>query len=374
MRRRDFITLMGSAIAARPVGATAQQRKVPIIGLLSPFSRADNEEWHQAFRRGLRELGWDDGANVRFEYRYADGRSERLPELAAELVKLKVDVIVVAVATDALAAAKATKTIPIVMAATGDPVASGLIVSLARPGGNVTGLSQMATDLAAKRLELLKEAAPDVSRVAVLWNPQDMTSTLTWREIQLPARQLGIELRSLEVRRREELEDAFARAVSANVGAITAMPAPVFVESEKRIADFSILNHLPSMFHLPEFVRVGGLLSYGPDRSDLFRRAASYVDKILKGANPSDLPVEQPTKFELLINLKTAKALGLSVPPTLLATADEIIEYGPYCCDALMPELALNRPDAMSAKRSRSGGKRSAPGDRQGVDGASPSR
>jgi putative ABC transport system substrate-binding protein len=325
MERREFVSLLGGA-AAWPFAAHAQSPKVPVIGLLSPFSRADTKQWHQAFRKELRELGWVDGTNVRFEYRYADGRPDRLPELAVELVNLKVDVIVVAVVTDALAAAKATKTIPIVMAATGDPVASGLIASLARPGGNITGLSQMATDLAGKRLELLKEVAPGISRVAVLWNPQDMTSILTWREIQLPARQLGIELLSLEVRGSKELEDAFETAVNAKVGAITAMPAPVFVENEKRVADFAIANHLPSLFHLPEFVRVGGLLSYGPDRSDLFRRAATYVDKILKGANPSDLPVEQPTKFELLINLKTAKVLGLSIPPALLAIADEIIE------------------------------------------------
>jgi len=329
MKRREFITLLGGAAIAWPLPLSAQQSagKVPReIGMLSPFSRSDSEPWHMAFRQGLRELGWVEGENIRIEYRYAEGKSERLPELVTDLINRKVAVIVVAVTPDALAAAKATKTIPIVMASAGDPIATGLIQNLARPGGNITGLSQMSTDLAAKRLELLKEAVPDLSSVAVLWNPRDAISTITWQEIQLPARRINIALHSLEVKDAGEFDSAFTKATGARAGAIYALPAPIFVNNEKRIADFAVKSRLPSLFHLAEFVRLGGLMAYGPDRVDLFRRAATYVDKILKGANPGDLPVEQPTKFELIINLKTAKALSLNVPPSLLARADEVIE------------------------------------------------
>ena len=332
MKRREFITLVGGAAVAwrLPARAGAQGARaagvVPVIGLLSPFSSADTGQWHQAFRQGLRSLGWVEGTNVRLEYRFADGQQERLPGLVAELIALKVDVIVVTVTTDAVPAAKATKTIPIVMASTGDPVGTGLIASLARPGGNVTGLTQVATDLSAKRLELLKEIAPGHSRVAVLWDPLDPVARLSWQEIQAPARQLGMELDSLEVRSGDLFEAAFARAVSANDSAVMLMPAAKGVVHRKQISDLALANRLPSIFFLREFVQSGGLMSYGPDRSDLFRRAAAYVDKILKGASPSDLPVEQPTKFELVINLKTAKALGLVVPPTLITRADELIE------------------------------------------------
>jgi len=332
MRRREFITLLGGAAVAwrLPSRAGAQGARaaglVPVIGLLSPFSSADTEQWHQAFRQGLRSLGWVEGTNVRLEYRFADGQQERLPGLVAELIALKVDVIVVTVTTDAIPAAKATKTIPIVMASTGDPVGTGLISSLARPGGNVTGLTQVATDLAAKRLELLKEIAPGHSRVAVLWDPQDPVAQLSWQEIQLPARQLGMELHSLEVRSGDLFDAAFARAIKADDSAVMVMPAAEVVVHRKQISDLALANRLPSIFFLPEFVQSGGLMSYGPDRSDLFRRAAAYVDKILKGASPSDLPVEQPTKFQLVINLKTARALGLVVPPTLITRADEVIE------------------------------------------------
>jgi putative tryptophan/tyrosine transport system substrate-binding protein len=326
MRRREFLGVLGGVAAAWPLAARAQQPAMPVIGLLSPFSRSDTEPWHQAFRQGLRELGWIEGENISIEYRYAEGRAERLPELVADLISHKVAAIVVAVTPDALAATKATKTIPIVMASAGDPVATGLVQNLARPGGNITGLSQMSTDLAAKRLELLKQVASDLSRVAVLWNPRDAISTLTWQEIQLPARRLDIELHSLEVQDNGEFDNAFATAIGAKVGAIYVLPAPIFVDNEKRIAEFAAKNHLPSVFHLPEYVRLGGLMAYGPDRVDLFRRAATYVDKILKGANPGDLPIEQPTKFELVINLKTAKALGLTVPPSVLMRADEVIE------------------------------------------------
>ena len=332
MRRRELILGLSPLVALRlfapgaAQGARAAGNAPAVIGLLAPFTRADTELWHRAFRQGLHDLGWVEGRNVRFEYRYADGQVDRLPELVAELINLKVDVIVTSVTPDALAAAKATKTIPIVMAATGDPVATGLIASLARPGGNVTGLTQIQTDLSAKRLQLLKEIAPGISRIAALWNSQDAISVLAWQEIQRAARQLAVELHSLEVRSSDELTAAFASVADAHDDALMVLPSPIFVVNEQRIADFAAKHRLPSMFHLREFVQAGGLLAYGPDRADLFRRAATYVDKILKGANPSDLPVEQATKFQLFINLKTAQALGLTVPPLLLATADEVIE------------------------------------------------
>lgn len=326
MRRRTFIALM-SAIAVNGPAVDAQAGTGPaVVGLLSPFTRAETEDWHQAFRRGMRDLGWIEGTNITLEFRYADGYSERLPGLVDELISLKPDALLVAVTPDALAAATATKTIPIVMASPGDPVATGLIASIARPGGNVTGLTQISTDLDGKRLQLLKEIAPNVLRLAVLWNPEDAISALTWRQIHSPAGQLGFELHSLEVRSEADFEAAFAGVVDANAGALMAAPGPVFVVNAKRIADFARERRLPSIFHLPGFVRAGGLLSYGPDRADLFRRAATYVDKILKGANPADLPVEQPTKFQLVINLTIARTLGLAVPPLLLARADEVIE------------------------------------------------
>jgi putative tryptophan/tyrosine transport system substrate-binding protein len=328
MRRRELIAAVAvSSVLSAASSRFAEVRAASaIIGLLSPFSRAETEPWNQAFRDGLRALGWTEGANARLEYRYADGRLERLPDLVAELINLKPDVLVVTVTPDALAAAKATKTIPIVMGSTGDPVGTGLIASLSRPGGNVTGLTQIAPELAGKRLQLLKEVAPSLSRLAVLWSPADAVSTLTWREIQNPAQQLGIALHSLEVRSIDQFEAAFASASKAKVGAITALPAPIFVVNARRIAEFSRANRWPSIFHLPEFVHAGGLLSYGPDRSDLFRRAATYVDKILKGATPADLPVERPTKFQLVVNLKTAEAIGLKLPSGFLFRADEVIE------------------------------------------------
>ena len=327
MRRREFITLVGGAAASWPLAVRAQQAgKIPGIGLLSPFSPADTALWHKAFLRGLRDLGWVDGKNIAIEYRFAEGRNDRLPGIIDELVRLKVDVIVTAVTNDTLAAKNAATGIPIVMAAAGDPVGTGIAASLARPGGNVTGLSQMNPELNGKRLELLKEIAPGISSLAVLLNPEDPISTLGWKEIELPARKLNVEAHALEVRNNAELDKALQQAVKARMNALAIMPNPVFVQNLKRIADFALQNHLPSMFHLREFANVGGLVSYGVDRNDLFQRAASYVDKILKGAKPADLPIEQPTKFELVINLKTAKALGLSVPPTLLSRADEVIE------------------------------------------------
>ena len=300
MRKAIFSILFVVVLLAVAVTVEAQQpTKVPRIGFLSPFSPSATAIWLQAFRLGLRDLGWVEGKNISVEYRYAEGRNDRLPDLAADLVRLKVDIIVTAVTPDALAAKKATRTIPIVMVAAGDPVASGLVESLARPGGNITGLSQMNPELAGKRLELLKEMVPKLSRVAVLWNPQDQTSTLSWNELQPPARSLGVQLHSLEIRSSNDFDKAFEDATRARVGALFIMPAPVIITNLKRIADLAAKSRLPSIFHVSEFADAGGLVAYGPDRADLFRRAATYVDKILKGAKPGDLPIEQPKKFEL---------------------------------------------------------------------------
>ncbi len=307
--------------------AEAQQpAKIPRIGLLSPFTPSATALWHQAFRQGLRDLGWVEGKNISIEYRYAEGKADRLPDLAADLVRLKVDIIVASINTDALAAKNATRAIPIVVASAGDPVALGLVESLAHPGGNITGLSQIAPELAGKRLELLKEIVPKLSRVAVLWNPQGTTSPLSWKEIQLPARELGVQLHSLEVRSSNDFDKAFADATRARAGAVAIMPDPLFAGNLKRIAELAAKSRLPSIHHLREFADAGGLMAYGVDRSDMFRRAATYVDKILKGRKPADLPVEQPTKFELVINLKTAKQIGLTIPPNLLARADKVIK------------------------------------------------
>ena len=325
--RRALLLAAAAWPALAWVGAVRAQAlaKVRRIGLLSPFSPSDTVLWHQAFRQGLRDRGWVEGKNIGIEYRYAEGSNDRLPDLAADLVRLKVDVIVT-VATASLAAKNATSTIPIVMAFGGDPVASGLGESLARPGGNLTGLSQMSVELAGKRLELLKEMVPKLSRMAVLWNPQNPASTLSWNEIQLPARQLGVQLHSLEIRSPNDFDQAFESATRARAGALTIMPDPLFAGNLKRIVDFAAKHRLPSIFHLTEFVDAGGLAAYGPDRADMYRRAATYVDKILKGTKPADLPIEQPTKFELVINMKTAKALGIKIPQSILVQATRVIE------------------------------------------------
>jgi putative tryptophan/tyrosine transport system substrate-binding protein len=294
--------------------------------MLSPFSPNDTLLWNKALQRGLRDAGWIEGKNLIVEYRYAEGDKQRLPELVADLVRQKVDIIITSVTLDTLTAKNATAEIPIVMVAVGDPVAVGIVKSLARPGGNITGLSQMTPDLSGKRLQLLKVIDPRVSAVAVLFNPEDQLSILDWREARRSAQMLGFEVYSLEVRSTEDLDRALNEAVKSHVGALVILPAPVFFENLTRIADFAAENHLPSTFHLREFAVAGGLVSYGVDRSDLFRRAATYVDKILKGASPADLPIEQPTKFELVINLRTAKALGITIPPNVLGIADEVIE------------------------------------------------
>ncbi len=326
--RRAFLlaAVAWPALAWTGVARAQAPAKVHRIGLLSAFSSSATAPWLQAFRQGLRDLGWVEGKNISIESRYAEGKSDRLPDLAADLVRLKVDVIVTAVSPDAVAAQKATRVIPIVMAAAPDPVAIGLVESLARPGGNITGLSQMSLELAGKRLELLKEMIPSLSRVAVLWNAQGTASTVGWKEIQQPARQLGVQLQSLKVRSPDDFDQAFVAATRARAGALFILPAPYVSGNLKRIADLAAKSRLPSIFHRSEFADAGGLVAYGPDRSDMFRRAATYVDKILKGAKPGDLPIEQPTKFELVINMKTAKALGIKIPQSILVRADKVIE------------------------------------------------
>jgi putative tryptophan/tyrosine transport system substrate-binding protein len=323
MRRREFVTLLGGA-AAWPIAARAQQaRKAYKIGLLNAGSEPLATK---SLFDALSELGWIEGKNLAFERRWAENRLERLPELAAELVRLNVSVIVAFGTVAPLAAKRATSTIPIVMADAGDPVGSDLVASLARPGGNVTGMSLMAPDLGGKRLELLKELLPQLARVAVLWNAANPYSALVFKETQAAGRTLGIEVQSLEMRGPGDFDGAFAAARRQHPAALIAVEDPLTIAYLKRIADFAVAEQLPSLFGLRGYVEVGGLISYGANLDDLHRRAAAYVDKILEGATPANLPVQQPTKFEMVINLKTAKALGLTVPDKLLARADEVIE------------------------------------------------
>jgi putative ABC transport system substrate-binding protein len=326
MKRRDFISLFGSAAAVWPLAARAQSTgKKYTIGYLSAGSPG-LEEATAAFTDTLRELGWVEGKNVTFERRFAENRLERLAEFAAELVHLRVDVIVTEGTLAPLAAKQATSIIPIVMNVAGDPLGSGLVESLARPGGNVTGISLMAPDLGGKRLELLKELLPHLGRVAVLWNAANPYAALVYKQTQAAGRTLEIEVQSLEVRGPDEFEDAFEAVRQQHPDALVTVEDPLTGSYRKRIVDFAAVDRLPSLYGNREEVIAGGLISYGANFADLFRRAAGYVDKILKGVKPADLPIEQPTKFELVINLKTAKALGLQVPPSLLVRADEVIE------------------------------------------------
>jgi putative ABC transport system substrate-binding protein len=327
MDRRAFIaTVTGSIIAASLVGEGQQSAKVPRIGYLLGRSAAESGDLATAFRRGLHDLGYVDGRTILIEYRYAEGRLERLPDLAANLVRLKVDVIVTAGEAAIRAARGATSTIPIVMASAGDPVGSGLVASLARPGGNVTGLSLVATEAAGKRLELLKETLPMLSRVAVLWNPTNQSKLPEWENAQLAARALGLTLRSVEVRAPDDFEGAFSTIARERPDALVTLSDAVTTIHRTRIAAFAIKRKLPTIAENRAYAETGSLMTYGASQSDLFRRAAIYVDKILKGARPGDLPVEQPTKFELVVNMKTAKALGLTIPPAVLARADQVIE------------------------------------------------
>jgi putative ABC transport system substrate-binding protein len=327
--RRAFIRTLAGVLLTAPLAAEAQQAaKIARIGYLTG-SLATGAHLHEAFRQGLRDLGYVEGRNVVIEYRSAEGKYERLPALAADLVALKVDVIVVTSTPAALAAKQATRTIPIVLAWAGDPVGSGLVTSLARPGGNVTGLSMLAPELVGKRLELLTQAVPGVSRVAALWHPGDLperTEKDMLKEADVAARALGVRLQVVEARGPEDFDRAFSDMTRARADAVIVQSTNVFFIERRRLVDLAAKNRLPAMYLTREFVDAGGLMSYGPNVPDLFRRAATYVDKILKGATPGDLPVEQPTKFELVINLKAAKALGLTIPPSLLQRADEVIQ------------------------------------------------
>jgi len=329
MNRREFFTVFGGTAVAWPIVALAQQpEKLPLIGYLSPGSSAIGPlARHDAFQEGLRELGYVEGKNVAIAFRFANGNFDRLAELAAELVRLKVDVIVSVVTQASLAAKNATSTIPVVMVSVGDPVGSGLVPGLARPGANVTGTSAMAAEVIGKSLQLLKEAVPNLSRVAVLWNPgnavfqgQILTATKD------AARGLAVELQTFGVRGPDEFDGAFAAMTNGHAGALLVLPDPMLAFHERRIVDLANERRLPSMYGLRDHAAAGGLMAYGPDYAQIYRRAAAYVDKILKGAKPADLPIEQPTKFVLVINLKTAKTLGVEIPPQLLARADEVIE------------------------------------------------
>jgi putative ABC transport system substrate-binding protein len=326
MRRRAFTIMMATAALPMPVRAQNMPVRATRIGVLSPFSRATSAVWHEAFLRRLKEHGWIEGTNLTIDFRFGDGRTDLLPRLAAELIDLKPDLLVTEVTEATAAAQAATHSIPVVMVAVGDPVAAGLVASLARPGANITGVSQNVVESAGKRLEMLKLMVPELTDVAVLWNPEEGNSTLNWREIQPSAARLGVRPVSLEVRTFEALNAVLQGGVDSRVRALFTVPGPLFVASLRPIAEFAVKHRLASIFHLPEYVRLGGLMAYGPDRGDQFRRAATYVDRILKGAKPADLPVEQPTTVELSVNLKTARAIGLTIPRLILAQAAEVIE------------------------------------------------
>jgi putative tryptophan/tyrosine transport system substrate-binding protein len=329
MRRREFITLLGGAAAAWPISARAQQSgQLRRIGVLMPTAESDPESKLRlaTFLQALQVTGWVQGRNLTVELRYADGKLNRLPELAAELVNSKVDVILTTGTESVQAAQKATTTIPIVMATIGDPVAIGVIASLARPGGNVTGLSLMATDLTAKRLELSKEILPTLNRMAVLWNPNNASVVLKFKELEAAARAASIQFMSVEVRQASDLEPGFAALSRWGAEVIVTADETLLVSTRIQIASLAMRYRLPMMSEFSVLAAAGGFLSYGPHVLDLWRRSAGYVDKILKGTKPADIPVEQPTRFYLVINLKTAKAIGLTVPPMLLARADEVIE------------------------------------------------
>ncbi len=321
-----MIVLVVGAVVA-PLAAEAQQQgKVPRVGYLSSGS-ATTSRYLEAFRQGLRELGWVEGQNIVIDWRYAEGRLDRLPDLAAELVRLKVDVIVTVPTPAAVAAKNATGTIPIVMINVSDPVGLGLIASLARPGGNATGLSySVGVESFGKALELLKETVPKLHRVAVLSNPANPAHAPVIGDVKVAARSLGVQLQLLEARGPNELDVAFAAMAKERVGALLVLPDSMLILHRARLADLAAKNRLPAMYGLREHVEAGGLMTYGPSTVANFRRAAFFMDKILKGAKPADLPVEQPTKFELVINRKTAKALGLTIPPSVLVRADEMIE------------------------------------------------
>jgi putative tryptophan/tyrosine transport system substrate-binding protein len=325
MRRRDFIPVFGGAIAAWPLAVRAQQRtKLPTIGILASSTPAIEAKWTAAFVQRLRELGWVEGRTIAIEYRWGEGHSERYQEIAAEFVRLKVDVIVTT-GSAGVAVKHATSDIPIVFAIAGDPVGSGLVASLARPGGNATGLSLQATELAGKRLGLLREVLPDLRRLAIIGNVGYPTVVLEIKEIQTTAAALGLVVVTLEIRHAEDISPAI-ESLKGRAEALYISADALLVANASQLGALALAQRLPTIFPLREFVEAKGLMSYGPNFAALWTHTGDIVDKILRGAKPADIPVEQPTKFDLVINLTTAKALELNVPPNLLSLADEVIE------------------------------------------------
>jgi len=322
------VALVAIGLTFALVGAVAQaqqQSRIPKIGFLGARPAAPGSGY-ELFRQEIRKLGYVEDKNIAIEARHGENQLDRLPALADELVRLKVDVLVTPGLAETLAAKNATRTIPIVFFGGGDPVAAGLVDSLARPGGNMTGFTRMGAVLAGKRLELLKEIIPKLSRVAVLWDSQDPSSAQQWKESQLPARELGLQLHSMEVSSADKYESAFKEAIKARSAGLAVISSALALSNQKRVADLAIKTQLPAIYARGDFVASGGLMSYGDDRTEPYRRTASMVDKILKGAKPADIPVEQPTKFEFIINLKTAKQIGLIIPPNVLVRADRVIK------------------------------------------------
>jgi len=325
MRRREFITLVGGAMVASPLAVYGQQSRKRTIGFMGSGTAAAQSEWTAAFVQRLRELGWRDGDNVTIEYRWAQGRNERFTEIAAEFVRLKVDVIVTHNTPPVLAAKQATSVIPIIFATAGDPVGSGVVASLPRPGGNITGLSSETPDTAGKKVGLLRELVPDLSRLAILADVGNPYAALDERKIGEAARGIGVEVTPFEIRQADEIDAAF-EAMKGRVQALFVLAVPLLFANRIRINTLALAARLPTMHGVREYVEAGGLMSYGPNWPAMWRRAADLVDKILHGAKPADIPVEQPNKFDLVINLTTAKALRLEVSSSLLARADEVIE------------------------------------------------
>jgi len=324
MRRREVITLLAGATSAWPFAARAQPAKMPTIGFLGTAASFDGERV-AAFMQRLRELDWIDGRNLAIEYRWAGGRNERYREAAAEFVRLKVDVIVTVATPSTLAAKQATSIIPIVFAAVSDPVGTGLVASLARPGGNITGLANQVSDTAGKKLELLREIVSDLRRLAIMADVGNPASVLEMGEVQAAARKIGLEVTTSEIRRAEDIASAF-EALRERADALYLCPDPLMGANRTRINILAVGARLPTMHGVREYVDAGGLIFYGPNLPDQFRRVAEIVDKILRGTKPVDIPVEQPTKFNLIINLTTAKVLGLKIPESVLSRADEVIE------------------------------------------------
>ncbi len=328
--RRAFIGGLAGGLLAAPLGAEAQPGgKVPRVGYVSLFSRSKPYPPSEAFWQGLHDLGWIEGQNIAIERRFAEGKTQRLPDFAVELVRLRVDLIFAETTPAARAVKQATTTIPIVFSPIADPIGSGLVANLARPGGNITGITFMAPELGGKRLELLKQAVPGMTRVGVLSHPGDpseATVKSVLEQTEAAARALGVQLLRLEAQGPNDFDRVFAAMSRERVGGLILIPSAMFIDERRRVVNLMVKGRLPAMFYFREFADVGGLMSYGPNFRELFRRAATYVDRVLKGAKPADLPVEQPTKFELVINLKTAKALGLTIPDSLLRRADEVIQ------------------------------------------------